>query len=364
MRLTTPEHLQTAAVLAKRLLALQADVKILDEVSEGPVVSVYSLLPCGRTKVSQLEALASDMAVALGVEDVVIKRQPGESNVSVFVPNKERHHVSFGDVSTELWQCRERLSVPICLGISHSGTFVCEDLATLPHLLIAGSTGGGKSTLLYSIITGLLLTCKPDKVNLVLSDTKGVEFGKFIGAPHLLFEPATSVYQTLEQMDWIIEEVERRLKTLSSSGARNILEYRMRGKSLPSIVLVIDELADLLTERSREGKGPSIGKIASAKLDHIVRRSRATGVYVIAATQRPSVNIVSGTIKANFPARATFRLPSEADSRTIIGEGGAEHLLSFGDMLFTSSVGLRRIHAPFVGSVELEAALEMAMRMG
>ena len=363
MKLTTPEHLQTVAILAKKMHALQMDVKILDEVSQGPVVSVYSLLPCGRTKVSQLEGLASDMAVALGVEDIVIKRQPGESNVSVFVPNKERHYVNFSEIATELWKRADSMVVPIPLGIDYRGGFVIEDLSTLPHLLIAGSTGGGKSTLLHSIITGLTLCCKPTKVQFVLSDTKGVEFGKFIGAPHLLFEPATSVYQTLEQMDWIIEEVERRLKALSSSGARNIFEYRARGKSLPSIILVIDELADLLTERSREGKGPSIGKIASAKLDHIVRRSRATGVYVIAATQRPSVNIVSGTIKANFPSRATFRLPSEADSRTIIGEGGAEHLLSFGDMLFTGPTGLRRIHAPFVGATELEAALEMAMRM-
>jgi len=363
LKLTSPEHLQTAGLLAKKLHALNVDAHVLDEVSEGPVVSVYRLLPVNRTRVSQLEALASDFAVALGVEDVVVKRLVGEASVSLFIPNKNRKYVTFRDVSAELWKVKDSMAVPISLGIAHDGSFVVEDLATLPHLLIAGSTGGGKSTLLHSILTGLCLCCKPDRIQFLLSDTKGVEFTQFIGAPHLLFEPATSVYQTLEQMDWIIEEVERRLKTFSSSGARNILEYRARGKSLPSLVLVVDELADMLTDRTREGKGPSIGKIAADKLDHIVRRSRASGAYVIAATQRPSVNIVSGTIKANFPARATFRLPSEADSRTIIGEGGAEHLLSFGDMLFSCGAGLRRIHAPFVEETELAMAMEMALRL-
>jgi len=362
MKLTTPNQLQTVAIIAKKLHDLGIDAKLLDQVDVGPVVSIYHAVPFGRTKVSNLEGLSSDLAVALNVEDVLVKRMAGSASVAIFVPNPERHFVSFKDCTTELWQRKESLNVPLILGVSHLGQYVVEDLSSLPHLLIAGSTGSGKSTLLHSIVTGFCLCCNSMKLQFLLSDTKGVEFGQFIGASQLLFEPATSVYQTLEQMDWIIEEVERRLKSLSSAGVRNIGEYRASGKQMPSIVLVIDELADILTSRSRGDKGPSVGKIAADKLDNIIRRSRATGIYVIAATQRPSVNIVSGTIKANFPARATFRLPSQADSRTIIGEGGAEHLLAFGDMLFLNGV-VQRIHAPYVAEQDLTAAMEMAMRM-
>lgn len=362
MKFSSEEHFETAAILVHKIHALQIEAKILDEVEQGPTVTTYHITPTGRTKVSQIEALGSDFAVALNVEDVVVKRLPGSNSISVFIPNKQRTLVRFEDCVSNLYSTNT--VVPILLGTDHLGDFVSVDLSTLPHLLIAGSTGSGKSTLMHSIVAGLVYCRGINDISLIISDTKGVEFTKFIGVPHLLFEPATSVYQTLEQMDWIIEEVERRLKLFSGLGTRNISEYRARGKSLASIILVIDELADLLTDRTKpEGSRTSLGKIVADKLDVIVRRSRASGVYVIAGTQRPSVNIVSGTIKANFPARISFRLPTQADSVTILGTGGAEHLLSQGDMLFLNpNASIQRIHAPFSSLTAIEAAVEMAIR--
>ncbi len=188
---------------------------------------------------------------------------------------------------------------------------------------IMGPNGSGKSTLLSSIIASLCYCVGPERVQIILSDTKNVEFGHFVGAPQLLFEPATSVYQTLERLDWVIDEMEDRLKTIGKAGHRNIHEYNTASNPkgpFPFIVIIIDELADLMMFKGSK-KGES--KIAEEKIAKIVQKSRAAGIYFIAATQRPSVNVVAGSIKANFPARLTFRLPSEFDSRTVIGTGGA-----------------------------------------
>jgi S-DNA-T family DNA segregation ATPase FtsK/SpoIIIE len=251
----------------------------------------------------------------------------------------------------------------------------------MPHLLISGSTGSGKSTLLNSLIASIVFDHRPDEVQFVIIDLKQVEFTHYTGCKHLAFEPATSIYQALERMQYLIDEMERRLKTFAKHGYRNILEYNTAQQRLnnitqtaplPYYVVVFDELASLLLDSRRRGeeeadseaRGPSLGKIAQGKLSQLAEKARATGIHLIAATQRSSVKVVEGNIKANFPARLTFRLPSEADSRTILGTSGAEHLLARGDMLFSNPnrPGLSRIHAPIASLEDIRACVEFASR--
>jgi S-DNA-T family DNA segregation ATPase FtsK/SpoIIIE len=356
------EQTDVLAKLVSKAIQLGVTMQFEPPVAVGPVVSVYRFRPIGSTRVSTLEGLADDFAVALGVESVLVRK------TEIFVPNKERRYVNFRDTIGALWATKDTSSVPLNLGIDHLGVPCVDDLAQLPHLLIAGSTGSGKSTLVTAII-GALVYCKtPDDIQFVLSDTKNVEFGRFIGAPHLMFNPATTIYQTMEQMEWIVQEMESRLKTIGLAQCRNIHEYKEKcphAKKIPFLVLVIDELADLLSDRSRtENKGPSLGKIAESILGKIVQKSRAAGVYVIAATQRPSVNVVAGSIKANFPARLSFRLPSGPDSRTVLGVEGAEHLLSRGDMLYVSPnrPGVARVHAPWASLEDIDAAVAASIQ--
>jgi S-DNA-T family DNA segregation ATPase FtsK/SpoIIIE len=360
----TDEQLDTIAKITIKLTELRYDAKFIPPVSVGPLISVFRFLPTNQTRVSNLEGLATDFAVLLGVEDVFVKRLPGESAVGVFVPNKIRTLVKFLDCIGNVWKVRNELKLPLNLGVDYLGLPCVVDLSDLPHLLIAGSTGSGKSTLLSSIIASLCYCVGPERVQIILSDTKNVEFGHFVGAPQLLFEPATSVYQTLERLDWVIDEMEDRLKTIGKAGHRNIHEYNTASNPkgpFPFIVIIIDELADLMMFKGSK-KGES--KIAEEKIAKIVQKSRAAGIYFIAATQRPSVNVVAGSIKANFPARLTFRLPSEFDSRTVIGTGGAEHLISQGDMLFVNpnKPGLQRLHAPYARIKDIKACVDAAAR--
>lgn len=371
----TSEQVDVVGKITIKLLELGLSASFTPPISVGPIISCYRFSPDGSTRVSAMESLADDLALTLCVEDVMVKRMPGESAVGIFVPNKERTLVKFLDVLAHNWQQSKAVRVPLNFGVDYLGNGFVEDLSTLPHLLIAGSTGSGKSTLVSSMIAVLVNIANSNDLKLILSDTKNVEFGHFMGAPHLLFEPATSIYQTIERMEWLCEEMDQRLKKIGAAGCRNIFEYKERlsgtdnlrrpAEAMPYIILVIDELADILSDHRRQGeKGPSIGKVAEGFLSKIVQKSRAAGVYVIACTQRPSVNIVAGSIKANFPARLTFRLPSGHDSRTVIGTEGAEHLLSMGDMLYASPnrPGIVRLHAPWASIADIKAAVEAAIR--
>jgi S-DNA-T family DNA segregation ATPase FtsK/SpoIIIE len=384
----TEEQKAVTIVLAHKIASLGLNATFVEPISVGPILSVYRFMPKGSTKVSSLEALSQDFALALGVEDVMVKRMPGEVAVGIFVPNKERKYVQWRDI------CGvppNRAIIPLVMGVDHLGNKVLEDLTLFPHLLVAGSTGGGKSTFLNSLIATWIYNNSPDDIQIILIDLKQVEFNHFVGARHLLFEPAYNVYQALERMQWAIDEMEGRLKKFAKCGARNILEYNNRiqtstgstdtsrtrtsvalqaNAKIAYIVIVFDELASLLLDSRKEGenegetRGPSLGKIAQGKLSQLAEKARATGIHIIAATQRSSVKVVEGNIKANFPARLTFRLPSEADSRTILGTSGAEHLLSRGDMLFSNPnrPGLARIHAPLASIQDIKAAVEYSTR--
>jgi DNA segregation ATPase FtsK/SpoIIIE, S-DNA-T family len=367
----SPEQQAVVITLAHKLASLGLTADFVDPISVGPIVSVYRFQPKGSTKVSQLESLSQDFAVVLGAEDVMVKRMPGESSVGVFVPNRERQWVKWYNHCTV---DTTKFRLPMILGIDHLGKLVVEELTLMPHLLVAGSTGGGKSTLLNSIIGGVILNYSEEDIELVMSDTKGVEFTQFEKARNLRSNIATSVSTTIERFDELIDEMNRRLKTFGQTNTRNILEYnqaRQGSKArLPYILVIIDELADLLLDRRRvpdpddpEGNRTiTLGTQTSRKLASLAQKARATGIHIIASTQRPSVKLLEGDIKANFPARLAFRLPSEADSRTVLGHGGAEHLLSRGDMLFINpnKPGITRIHAPLATLDDIKAAISFA----
>jgi len=367
----TPEQKAIVVVLQHKISSLGLSAQFIEPVSEGPIVSVYRFQPQGSTRVSHLEGLSQDFAVALGSEDIMSKRMPGESSVGIFVPNKDRQWVKWYNHCT---LDASKYKIPLILGIDYLGKLVVEDLTTMPHLLIAGSTGGGKSTLLNSIVGGVILNYDRDDIQFAMSDTKGIEFIQFERAANLRGRIATTVSTTINLFDDLIEEMDRRLRLLGQANSRNILEFnasRQGSKArLSYILVIIDELADLLTNRQRvpdpqdpEGdRTTTLGALTSRKLASLAQKARATGIHIIASTQRPSVKLLEGDIKANFPARLAFRLPSEADSRTVLGCGGAEHLLSRGDMLFINpnKPGLQRIHAPLSTIEDIQNAIEFA----
>jgi S-DNA-T family DNA segregation ATPase FtsK/SpoIIIE len=348
--------------------ALQVDAAPLPSVTVGPVVSGYRFEPRGATRISHIESLAKDFALALGVESVLVKRMPGDNAIGVFVPNKVRKGVTFLETISFVWPLKDKLAIPLNLGITQLGDPLVEDLSLLPHLLIAGSTGSGKSTLLTSIITTIIATKSADEVRFVLSDTNGVEFGHFIGASHLVFDPATSVYKTLDHIEWLLNEADQRLILFGKQGVRNLWEYNnliFTTGRFPYIVLIIDEIADLMLHKHKEeDEKVSVSKLFENKLCLLAGRCRKTGIHIIASTQRPSVNIVTGSIKANFPARLSLKLPSAIDSRTILDTEGAEHLLVPGDMLYQSPLRaeLIRAHAPITRNAEILATIEAIVR--
>jgi DNA segregation ATPase FtsK/SpoIIIE, S-DNA-T family len=370
----TPDQQATVVALAHKLSSLGLTANFVKPVSVGPIISVYRFQPTGSTKVSHLEALSQDFAVALGAEDVMVKRMPGESSVGVFVPNKTRQWVKWFNHATV---DPTKYKIPLVLGIDYLGKPIVEDLALMPHLLVAGSTGGGKSTLLNAVIAALILNYDPRDLQLVLCDIKeGVEFTKFQNAPHLRSNIATSIDLAHIRLDELIDEMTRRLQLFAKTATHNIAEFNALRAGSPSrlsyIALVIDEIADMLSDRRRiEEEEPSpegkpryalAGKIASGKLAKLAAKARASGIHIIVATQRPSARLLEGDIKSNFPARLAFRLPSQTDSRVVLDTGGAEHLLARGDMLFINPnrPGLARIHAPLASQDDIKAALEFA----
>ena len=369
--LLTKEHEAVLTALTFKMAQLGLSVKALrNEVSVGPVVTVYRFEPQGSMKVSHIEALSQDFAVILGAEDIVVKRLAGETAVAIFVPNQKRDVVKWYNVCQVPTEGKP--NIPLLMGINHLGKRVLEDLSLFPHLLVAGSTGGGKSVWMNAEIATIILNYSPQEVRVALSDIKGVEFNLFRNAPHLLCPTATSVDDTIALFDRLIQMMEDRLRIFSQKDDKNIIEYNNRNTQnrLPYVSLFIDELFDILTDKRRppsdEGRSPRIGEIAQGKLCKLAGKARATGIHIVAATQRPSVKIIEGDIKANFPARMSFRLPSEADSRTVLGTSGAEHLLSRGDMLFINpnKPGIQRIHAPIATAEDIKLAVEYALTSG
>lgn len=346
----TEEQLANIMWLTNKLVGLSIDVTFA-KLEVGPVVSGYYFTLSVNTKVSKLTSLGDDLALAISADKVNVQRVGG--HVVIFIPNKDRVTVDFKDVLHWLLQDEDvaKMELPIALGLDHRGNKAALDLTEMPHILIAGSTGAGKSVFESSIICDLAYFKDPSTLNFYLVDTKRVDLPLFSTLPHVRCV-ADDLAKFHNMMSEIMLETRRRLNLLQGAGCRKIQDYHRMGYALPYMVLIMDEFGDLMELDSAAKKAglhedtPTV----SGWIKQAVQIGRAAGVHVIACTQRSSVKIVSGDIKANLPCRIALRLPTGTDSRTILGTQGAENLLGKGDMLIQRPERdiIERFHGPYV----------------
>jgi len=319
----------------------------IKKVSHGPVVTLNEFEPAAGVKVSKIINLSDDIARNTSSESARIATIPGRSTIGIELPNSSRENVYLSEILSNTDFTKKNIRLPIALGKNISGIPVIGDLASMPHLLIAGTTGSGKSVCINTIILSLLYRHPPDKCKFILIDPKMLELSTYEGIPHLLCPVITEAKKAASVLGWVVKEMENRYKLMTKDGVRNIDSYNTKHTlAMPYIVVVVDEMSDLMLVA---------GKEIENYIQKLSQMARAAGIHIIMATQRPSVDVITGTIKANFPTRISFQVTSKIDSRTILGEQGAEQLLGKGDMLYMSSANrIVRIHAPFVSDNEIE----------
>ena len=344
----------------------------ITQINPGPVVTTFEFKPEAGIKYSRITNLTDDLCLALKAESILIERMAGKSTVGIQVPNREREIIWLREniESAEFLGSRSKLT--LALGKDINGRIVTADLNGMPHLLIAGSTGTGKSVAINAMIMSILYKSTPDQVRLVLVDPKRLELGVYEGVPHLYTPIITEPKLAAVALRNAVREMERRLKLLAEKGVRNIDQYNRlfddegtrslfgedsEDRPLPFIVIIIDELADLMMLDS--------GNVEES-VTRLAQMARAVGIHLVLATQRPSVDVITGLIKANFPARMSFRVATKVDSRTILDANGAEALLGRGDMLYlpSGSARVHRLHAPFVTEKEIAAVVEFWRSQG
>ena len=340
------ELTKNSEFLEKILLDFGVEGKI-KSVSCGPVVTLNEFEPASGIKVSKIVNLADDIARNTSSVSTRVATIPGKNTIGIEIPNSKREKVFLSEIiSNERFNKRE-IKLPIALGKSISGIPIIGDLFSMPHLLIAGTTGSGKSVCINTIILSLLYKYTPEKCNLILIDPKMLELSAYEGIPHLLCPVITESKKATAALGWAVKEMENRYKLMTKVGVKNIDGYNSKHKKhMPYIIVIVDEMSDLML-------------IAGKEIENYIQRlsqmARAAGIHIIMATQRPSVDVITGTIKANFPTRISFQVSSKIDSRTILGEQGAEQLLGKGDMLFMSAANrIVRIHGPYVSESEIE----------
>lgn len=346
----------------------------------GPVVTLYEFEPAAGTKSSRIIGLADDIARSMCALSTRIATIPGKNSIGIELPNQTRETVYLKEMIDSDEYQQAGYSLPIILGKDIGGTPIVVDLATMPHLLVAGTTGSGKSVAINTMILSLLYRLTPEQCKLVMIDPKMLELSAYDGIPHLLAPVVTEPSKAIVALKWTVKEMENRYRLMASLGVRNIAGYNQKieeakasgktlskqvqtgfdqetgrpiyedialdVKTLPYIVVIVDEMADLMIVA---------GKEIEASIQRLAQMARAAGIHIIMATQRPSVDVITGVIKANFPTRISFHVTSKIDSRTILGESGAEQLLGKGDMLYLSGGNkIRRIHGPFVADSEVE----------
>jgi S-DNA-T family DNA segregation ATPase FtsK/SpoIIIE len=356
-------------ILAKVLTEKYAEFDVHGQVTQinpGPVVTTFEFKPEAGVKYSRITNLTEDLCLALKAESILVERMAGKSTVGIQVPNREREIIWLREniEATEFIGSKSKLTLG--LGKDINGRIAVADLATMPHLLIAGSTGTGKSVAINAFIMSILYKATPDQVRLILVDPKRLELGNYEGVPHLFTPIITEPKLAANALRNAVREMERRLKLLAEKGVRNIDQYNklfeedgtpsLFGEDseehpIPYIVIIIDELADLMMLDA--------GNVEES-VTRLAQMARAVGIHLVLATQRPSVDVITGLIKANFPARISFRVATKVDSRTILDSNGAEALLGRGDMLYlpSGSARVHRLHAPFVTEKEIAAAVE------
>ena len=344
--LNSEELNKNSQFLEKILLDFGVEGKI-KRVSCGPVVTLNEFEPASGIKVSKIVNLADDIARNTSSISTRVATIPGKNTIGIEIPNTKRENVFLNEIISDERFNKKEIKLPIALGKSISGLPLVGDLSTMPHLLIAGTTGSGKSVCINTIILSLLYKYTPEKCNLILIDPKMLELSAYEGIPHLLCPVITEAKKATAALGWAVKEMESRYKLMTSVGVKNIDGYNSKHKKhMPYIIVIVDEMSDLML-------------IAGKEIENYIQRlsqmARAAGIHIIMATQRPSVDVITGTIKANFPTRISFQVSSKIDSRTILGEQGAEQLLGKGDMLFMSSANrIVRIHGPYVSESEIE----------
>lgn len=351
-----------ASILEKKLKDYGIDGRV-SEVSPGPVITMYEFEPAPGIKVSRISNLEDDLAMALSAVSIrIIAPIPGKSVVGIEVPNKTRQTVYFREIIESKAFESSNSFLSLAVGKTISGEPFVAELAKMPHLLVAGSTGSGKSVSLNSMICSILFKATPVNVKFLMIDLKMLELSFYDGIPHLLLPVVTNAKNAKTSLRWLIDEMERRYTMMSELGVRNIDKYNQKMAKqeqdpIPYIVVVIDELADLMMTSTKE---------VEEYIARLAQMARASGIHLILATQRPSVDVLTGIIKANFPARMSCKVFSKVDSRTILDTNGAESLLGYGDMLFLSPgiSRLQRLHGPFVSEGEIKRIVEFLKNQG
>ena len=370
--------LMNSRILEKKLMDYGVEGRVV-QVRPGPVITVYEFEPAPGVKVSKIVNLADDLALALSAISIrIVAPIPGKSVVGIEIPNAIRETVYLREIVDSEAVQKSESKLTLAVGNDISGDPFVIDLAKMPHLLVAGSTGSGKSVSINSMVCSLLLRATPEEVRFLLIDPKMLELSAYEDIPHLLLPVVTNPKKAAVALTWLVEEMERRYALLAYKGTRNIEQYNRRideeteegtpgtegekeeagpAEKLPYIIVVIDELADLMIISSRE---------VEESITRLAQMARAVGIHLILATQRPSVDVLTGIIKANFPARISFQVSSRVDSRTILDTIGAEHLLGMGDMLFLppGSSKLMRIHGALVSPGEIKRIVDFLKDQG
>ena len=329
----------------------------ITKVSHGPVVTLNEFEPAAGIKVSKVINLSEDIARNTSSESARISTIPGRSTIGIELPNNIRENVYLSEIISSKEFRKKDIKLPIALGKSISGTPIIGDLASMPHLLIAGTTGSGKSVCINTIILSLLYKLTPNKCKFILIDPKMLELSTYERIPHLLCPVITEPKRAASVLGWVVKEMESRYRLMTKEGVRNIDGYNEKHSlPMPYIVVIVDEMSDLMLVA---------GKEIENYIQKLSQMARAAGIHIIMATQRPSVDVITGTIKANFPTRISFQVTSKIDSRTILGEQGAEQLLGKGDMLYmTSANRIVRIHGPFVSEKEIKKVNDFLRSQG
>ncbi|WP_270843293.1 DNA translocase FtsK, partial [Mitsuokella multacida] len=347
-----------AHILQKTLEDFHVKAKIINA-CHGPAVTRYELEPAPGVKVSKITNLADDLALSLAATSVRIEPIPGKAAIGIEVPNKELEGVQLREVLENEKFLKAKSKLTVGLGMDIGGQAIFADLAKMPHLLVAGATGSGKSVCINTLITSILFKAKPEEVKFILVDPKMVELSNYNGIPHLMVPVVTEAKKAASVLNWSVQEMEKRYAKFAEHNVRNMETYNTKfpEDKMPAIVIIIDELADLMMVAPHD---------VEDAICRLAQKARAAGIHMVLATQRPSVDVITGIIKANIPSRISFAVSSQIDSRTILDRSGAEKLLGRGDMLFypVGAAKPMRVQGAFISDEEVEHLLDFIRSQG